>query len=109
MPILRTLIARIDQLEAKVDGRLEYEKTLEDLRAKQNLIAQRLGMSQGLSEDSRQSPRPRTDKALAEADLQASLDEAYDLLGLPSYGWGGSMSTTVAKATGAVRKAARKS
>lgn len=107
MRILRTLIARIDQLEAKVDGRLEYEKTVEDLRAKQNLIARRLGMSQGLPEDSRQSPGPRTDKALA--DLQASLDEACDLLGLPSYGRGGSTSTTVARPTGAVRNAARKS
>jgi hypothetical protein len=101
---LMMLIARIDQLEAKVDGRLEYEEMLQDLRAMQYLIARRLSDSDDVSGESWPSELLGPDKALA--DLQDSLEEACDLLGLPSRGWRGRTSPPASDATTPARNAA---
>jgi len=76
---LAELQARIDLLEAKAkqakaETKLEYEKTMENLRAQQDQITGQLAKVRSASEGAWEELRAGIDSALT--DLQTSLDKA---------------------------------
>jgi hypothetical protein len=76
---LQELQARIDLLQAKAkqataDVKLDYERTMKDLRAQQDQIAGQIGGTQDASEEAWEELKTGIDAALTH--LRSSVDEA---------------------------------
>jgi hypothetical protein len=103
-PDLRKLIAGIDMLEAKVDGRMQYQKVVEDLRGRQDQLLARIGKSAASGEEEWVEFAGGIDEALSH--LQAKLEEACYAVGLPVRRLGVRTSPKVPSIPGRRREAA---